>query len=86
MNILDYVNENSMILIPTLYIFGSVLKKLPWVYDYYIPIVLMLLGAFLGLLGQGAIWDGIIQGILAAGVAIGIHQAHHQVDKEYFRV
>lgn len=65
----DYLATETLVLIPTLWILGYFLKKTPKFPDWLIVWVLVVLGivACLFLIGFSA--DGIIQGVLAAGVA-----------------
>ena len=40
-NLMEYVTENSLIIIPTLYIIGYIIKNMEVVKDKYIPIILL---------------------------------------------
>jgi len=80
--ILNYVRPEIMVLIPVLVIIGLMLKKISRVKDWTIPIILGLVGVVLAISTFGfvegftgpTILTGIIQGILAAGMAVYVHQ------------
>ena len=40
-NIMNYVTENSLIMIPTLYIIGYIIKNMDAIKDKYIPLILL---------------------------------------------
>lgn len=70
MEIINYVVEQAFIVIPVLWVLGTLLKGTPKVQDWYIPWVLLVVGTGLtvAILGPGA--DAVIQGILVTGVAV----------------
>ena len=80
--ITKYVSQQMMILIPTLWIVGMILKNLKFVADNYIPIILMFLGIMMATGLEGAFGiNAIIQGILVSGCATGLHAGIKQVMK-----
>lgn len=82
MNIIDFIAENTYVLVPVLYIIGVFLKKAEFVADKYIPLILMGCGIVLGLLVVPDKVQGIIQGVLVAGAAVLGNQVYKQMTKE----
>ena len=82
MEILTYITENAIILIPVLIIIGLILKKLEFIPDKYIPLILLPLG-ILGAMALGG-WtvESAIQGILVTGAAVYGNQIVKQLKKE----
>lgn len=80
-NIMNYVAENALILIPVLYILGYMLKGTQKVEDKYIPIVLLPAGIILAMLIVGVNVDGFIQGVLITGAAVYVNQLVKQISK-----
>mgnify|MGYP000920881069 FL=1 len=80
--ILNFIQPEILILIPVLIIIGMMLKKIENIKDWTIPIVLGTIGIILGILTLGfnkgfsgpIILNGILQGILCAGMAVYVHQ------------
>ena len=81
MEILTYITENAIILIPVLIIIGLILKKLEFIPDKYIPLILLPLG-ILGAMALGG-WtvESAIQGILVTGAAVYGNQIVKQLQK-----
>jgi hypothetical protein len=79
MDIISFISEKGLILIPAALIIGAVVTKIPYIPDWGIPLIVLLAGIIGGgfLIGWGA--DGIIQGILAAGAATFGHQMVMQI-------
>lgn len=80
--ILSFIQPEILILIPVLIILGLMLKKAEYIKDWTIPIIIgvigilfavLILGFENGFIGQ-VILNGILQGILAAGMAVYVHQ------------
>lgn len=85
MNIENLINDNFLIIIPSLYILGLFLKSLS--FDKYIPITLLIVAAVLTIsMGDTftlkAIVDAVIQAILCAGCAVYANQIMKQMKKE----
>ena len=84
-DVLKFILDNYLILVPVIGILGYGIKNTALIADKYIPIILITVGGLLGLamaiqLNQG-VFDGIIQGILCGGLAIGINQVPKQLSK-----
>ena len=82
MEIITYITENALILIPVLIIIGLILKKLEFIPDKYIPVILLPLG-ILGAMALGG-WtvESAIQGILVTGAAVYGNQIVKQLKKD----
>ena len=90
-NLITFIPENLLILIAAIYVFGVFLKKIEFVKDNYITVILMLLAITFAVLLNifnsqykiiyEAIINAILQGILCWGVAIGINQTAKQISK-----
>lgn len=79
----DFLNDVSLHaalvpLVPVLMIIGSVLKQTPKFPDWAIVWALLILGAIAGSSVLGFSFEGIINGIIAAGMAISTHQTFKQ--------
>jgi uncharacterized membrane protein YagU involved in acid resistance len=87
-----FVPSNLAILVAGIYVMGMFLKKTEKIKDNYITIILMIFSitfaALLVIINQQyktlfeAIINGILQGILCWGVAIGINQTAKQINKD----
>lgn len=80
-NLINYITENALILIPALYILGTMAKNTNEIEDKYIPIFLLPIGIILSLFLVGFNIDGLIQGILVTGVSVYANQIVKQVNK-----
>lgn len=91
-NLLKFIPENLMILIVAIYVVGLFLKKIDSVPDKYITLILMIFGITFAILldiinsqykvALDVVINGILQGILCWGVAVGINQTTKQLSKE----
>ncbi len=71
MDILSYIMDNKLILIPVLYIVGYIIKNTALIKNKFIPLILLGLGMLLSvLMGGDTIVNNIIQGILVAGATV----------------
>lgn len=82
MEILNYIVENALVLIPVLLIIGRIIKGIEKIPDKYIPLILLPLGV-LGAAALGG-WtiDSVIQGVLVTGVAVYGNQIVKQLKKD----
>ena len=81
-NLINYVMDNALILIPVIYVLGMMLKGTEKVSDKYIPIILLPIGVILAMLIVGFTVNGFIQGVLVVGVAVYANQLIKQALKE----
>ena len=73
-DLLKYVNEYALILVPFLYVVGMILKGIGSIPDRYIPLLLLVFGiaASMGLNGLNV--QSLIQGVLVTGVTVYANQ------------
>ena len=74
MEILEYIINEALIIIPVLWILGTFLKKTPEIADWTIPWILLVVGILIavGIIGFNV--DAVVQGVLVAGAAVLGHQ------------
>ena len=92
MEIMKFIPENLLILIAAIYVLGILLKKAENVKDKYITYILMIFGITFAVLldlinaqyntAYEVAINGVLQGILCWGAAIGINQTIKQTSKE----
>ena len=71
MEILNYIIENRIILVPVLYTIGEFIKKLKFINNDWIPIILLFFGILFSIsMGGDTIINNIIQGILVVGLTV----------------
>jgi hypothetical protein len=90
-NIMELIQPTLIILIVVIYVLGMFLKKIPKVSDWIIPLVLLVVAVALTIIYKGialeeglnyvTIVNGIVYGILIAGVAVFGNQILKQVSK-----
>lgn len=81
-DMLNFISPEILVLIPVLIIIGLMFKKTTFIEDWLIPIILGVVGVVFAILILGfaegftgpTILNGVIQGILAAGMAVYVHQ------------
>ena len=81
MEILTYITENALILIPVLLILGLILKRLEFIPDKYIPVTLLPFGIIGAMALGGWTVPSAIQGILVTGAAVYGNQIYKQLNK-----
>ncbi len=82
MDLMKYVSENMVIMIPVIYILGIMLKNLEFIQDKYIPFLLLVISVGFCLLLNGINIQSVIQAILVTGVAVYTNQIIKQIQKE----
>lgn len=80
-DLMSFVNEQYLWLIPVLMCLGAVLKSIPKILDWSIPILLYIVGIILGFIFIGGS-TGTLQGLLCATASIGLHQGYRQIQKK----
>lgn len=79
MDIMTFIVEKALILVPALIVIGQLLKNIPSVPDWIIPISLLLPGV-IGTMGIiGWTMEGAVQGVLVTGAAVYGNQIWKQV-------
>ena len=70
MEILNYILDNALILIPVLNVLGLIIKNLSFIDNKWIPLILLVFGVAgsFGLMGFTV--DAAVQGVLVTGVAV----------------
>ena len=81
MDIVSYIVEKCLILVPALLVLGSILKGTEKVKDKYIPVILLPIGIAGAIALGGFTVDSIIQGILVTGAAVYCNQLFIQGKK-----
>ena len=82
MEILTYIKEAALILIPVLVIIGLILKKLEFIPDKFIPVLLLPIGIVGAMALSGWTVDSAIQGVLVTGAAVYGNQIVKQLRKD----
>ncbi|MBM7869282.1 Mn2+/Fe2+ NRAMP family transporter [Clostridium pascui] len=81
-NLMEYVVDQSLILIPVLYILGRMLKNTNKIKDWCIPWILLIVGVIGAIALMGVNINAIIQGVLVTGVTVYANQLFKQsIDK-----
>ena len=82
MDILSYITENALILIPVLVVIGQIVKNIQVIDNKWIPLILLPLG-IVGAMALGD-WtvDAAIQGVLVTGAAVYSNQIVKQLKTE----
>lgn len=70
----EYIMEEALIIVPVLWVLGAFLKQTPYVANWAIVWILLIVGVVLTMGLLGASVTSFIQGILVTGVAIMGHQ------------
>ncbi|NFC86236.1 hypothetical protein EXN13_00680 [Clostridium botulinum] len=73
-NLMDYIIDQALILIPALYVLGIMLKQTNKIKDWTIPWILLVVGIIGSISLMGLNPNSIIQGILATGAAVYTNQ------------
>ncbi|MBC2399612.1 phage holin family protein [Clostridium tetanomorphum] len=74
MNIMDYIVEQALILIPVLYVLGVMLKSTQKIKDWCIPWILLICGVGASIALMGFNINSIIQGVLVTGATVYTNQ------------
>ena len=82
MDILKYITENALLLIPVLIIIGTILKNTEFIPDKFIPVILLPFGILGAMAVNGWSVEQAIQGILVTGCAVYGHQIYKQLKKD----
>lgn len=79
MEIINYITENALILVPVLLIIGQIVKNIKVIPDKFIPLILLPFGVVGAMALGGWTVDGAIQGILVTGCAVYGNQIYKQL-------
>lgn len=78
MELIDFLNQNYYMLVPALWVIGYALKQTPRVPDWTIIWILLGISLAIGTITFGFSGEGVINGVIAAGVAVLGHQMFKQ--------
>lgn len=79
MEILNYIAENALVLVPVLLIIGQIVKNIKVIPDKFIPLILLPFGVVGAMALSGWTIDGAIQGVLVTGCAVYGNQIYKQL-------
>lgn len=74
MNLFELLSENYYMLVPALWVLGYALKQTPLVPDWSILWILLIISVTIGSIAFGFSIYGVVNGIIAAGIAVLGHQ------------
>lgn len=69
-NVLNFIVDNALVLVPVIYVIGAILKGTEVVKDKYIPVILLPVGVILAMFLLGFNVQAFIQGVLVVGVSV----------------
>ncbi|WP_430517032.1 phage holin family protein [Bacillus infantis] len=78
LDLLQFLNQKYIMIVPALWVIGLALKHTPRVPDWTIIWILLLLSVGFGSFVFGFSLNGILNGVIAAGVAVLGHQMYKQ--------
>lgn len=81
MDLVQFIPEQLILLVISIYILGTACVKYPKLDNKYIPVVLLLMSILFSIWILGFNPTSILQGILCWGTAIGINQTIKQTTK-----
>lgn len=81
MEIINYIIDKALIVIPALWIIGKIIKEIPNIPNWIIPFALLIIGVPASMALIGWTIDGAIQGILVTGVAVYGNQIVKQISE-----
>ena len=82
MDVLSYIINRALVLIPVLNIIGMILKTLEKIPDKLIPLILLAAGILGSIALMGVSADSVIQGVLVTGAAVYGNQVVKQLKKD----
>jgi len=82
-NIMEFVTKEFIWVVPILMCFGSIIKKVPGVQDWLIPIITAIFGIIIAGFFNNWTTQSILQGLICGFVATGIHQNIKQPIKQF---
>ena len=83
MDILEYIVQEGLVMIPVLYILGEIIKGTEVLENNWIPVALLVVSiAFTPILLGGFTAENIVQAVLVAGATVFGNQLYQQSIKE----
>lgn len=81
MNLMSYIVERALILIPALNVLGLIFKSIERIPDKFIPLLLLIFGISGSIALTGLSADSVIQGVLVTGAAVYGNQVVKQLKR-----
>jgi len=81
LDLTKYLAEQSLILVPVIWIIGAFLKRTPMIANWLIPWILLVVGIAGAVLKLGMNIESILQGIIITGAAVLGHQLIKQTTR-----
>jgi hypothetical protein len=77
---LDIISANAIVIVPIIIAIVQAVKMMPWVKDYYSPLISIAVGMIVGFLADrtnnadlgSTILHGVVYGLLASGLYSGV--------------
>lgn len=82
MDIISFVTDNALEVIPVLYIIGMIIKGTEKIQDKYIPVILLVIGIVSCIFLLGLKISSVFQGVLVTGAAVYTNQLIKQGKKK----
>lgn len=82
MEIISYITENALVLIPVLIVVGKIIKSTSVIADKWIPLILLPIGIVGAMTLGGWTVEAAIQGVLVTGAAVYSNQIVKQLKKD----
>jgi len=74
LDLIEYLNHNYLMLVPALWVVGIAIKQTPFIPNWLIIWILLAISIIFGTIAFGFSYEGLINGVVAAGVAVLGHQ------------
>jgi hypothetical protein len=78
LDLLQYLNENYLMLVPVLWILGFALKQTPHIPDWSIIWIISGVSLVIGWFAFGFSFEAFANGIIASGISVFGHQLYKQ--------
>lgn len=74
MDIFEFINQQSLILIPALWVIGFIIKRIEIIPNKFIPLILLGISVCISMFYLGFNASAFIQAVLVAGAAVGCNE------------
>jgi len=74
LDLIEYLNHNYLMLVPALWVVGIAIKQTPFIPNWLIIWILLAISIIFFTIAFGFSYEGLINGVVAAGVAVLGHQ------------
>ena len=78
MDLNKFLSQNAYIVSAVLFVIGLILKQTPHIKNWLIPYILSVIGIVLCIIILGFSINSVLQGLIATGVAVYVHQLSKQ--------